>query len=327
MNETKELTDLDKLRFLKSNLTSEALDVYKKCFGNNSDYSFHYNNFVPFCHAYAEHLLTSGLFNDYGDFINEFNRLIENDKVQKIHKDIQNYNFAYQGVISFFNHNYDKVFISDKRPKIAGKEFKKETDLERIIEEGLIDYFGKEIDIKRQQKHGYGKSDITINNEITIELKKSKAKRMDVYQTFEYSFDENLKDVCLLASQFDEKSLSIANKLNVSCYSYSFMYEESERGFPFGFIVEKENNTKINLFDEYLESMEEGVFWISFYDPNFHFGKCFMEKMKIVDQIANNTNRINEDNKNRFLKMAEEQGFDITGGLAGLIEQTGGDAT
>jgi signal recognition particle subunit SEC65 len=313
MNQLKETntTDFEKLGFLKSHLPKEHLRVYKENATDGNKVSYHYFDFVPFCHAYAEHLLVNGSYDVYDSFINKFNNLVENDAVHKLTKNIQDSYASQLGGLPLLSANYNKALIKDKRPGVEGRSFINESDLEKIVYEELKNAFDNEIDIKRQRKHGYGKSDITIGNKVTIELKKSKAKRMDVYQTFEYSFDEKLEDVCLLASEFDQKTLSIANKLGVSCYTYSFVYEESNKGYPIGFVIDKTNKTKNNLFDEYLEAMDE-CFWISFYDPTFRFNESYKYNLKKVREINDLTNKLHEGAKNRILTDLEKQGYDTS---------------
>lgn len=323
MDELKELeaTDLDKLRFLKAFLPTDHVETYKKAYRLNGEASYHYYHFVPFCHAYADYLLVNGSVNVYEGFITAFNKLIKKDKTFKNIKDIQDAQMGVLGGLTFLNVNYNHTFIQDRRPPVKNREFVNERDLEILIESELKDFFGDEgIYIKRQQKHGYGTSDITINGKVTIELKKSNAKRMNVYQTFEYSFDEKLNDVCLLTSKFDTKTLSIANRLGIACYTYSFMYEESVNEYPIGFVIEKANLTEKNLFDEYLEAMDE-CFWISFYDPLFNIDEAISDKKKTVNNIYDHTKKISEKNQKILLKELEKKGYDVSKGVEHVIKQ------
>lgn len=310
--------DLDKLRFLKAFMPKEHVDVYKKMNNFDDGVSYEYRFFVPFCHAYSEFLLVNGSLSLYGEFVEHFNRLLEGDETHKIIVKIQEQQINDYGALAFLNTNYNEAFLEDKRPSVKGRDFEREADLENIMASELTDFFGEGVKIKRQQKHGYGTSDITINDLLTIELKRNKARRMNVYQAFEYSFDESIESICLLASSFDDKTLAIANRLGISCYSYSFMYEEGEKQYPIGFVVEKVNETKSNELDEYLEAMD-ACFWISFYDPAFNFKEVYLEKVEKVNSILELTNKVQKENEKKLLSALEKEGYDTSKGLKHVL--------
>lgn len=316
-----ELTNLEKIRFLKKYLTKDHLETYKNAFQDSKgNVSFHYNVFVPFCHAYSEFLLVSGSLDEYGYFINEFNELIETDATYLLIKDVQEKGIVLSKQIPVISANYSKTFIKDKRPLVKNGQFLRELDLEEIIVSELNDFLlGEGFEVKTQQNHGYGRSDITIND-TTIELKKGLAKRMDVYQTFEYSFDNNINHVCLLAKRFDEKTIQIANKLNVACYQYSFIYEERMDSYPKGFVIERVNHTLTNIFDECLAAMDE-TFWISFYDPTFNIDQVYSKKNKLVNEIFSLTNKYHENLVEIILNKLEKEGVDTSKGIDHFIEQ------
>lgn len=310
-------TDSQKKEFLESFLVN---DEYENGFISGTDASYHFMAFAPFCHAYADHLLNTSSFNSYGSFIKKFNELIENDDFYLFCKRNQVNRIKTIGGLAFLNTNYNQVFIRDKRPKIDGATFGVELDLENLISKNLIDYYGNEINISKQRYHGYGRADITVNNSLAIELKKNVAKRKDVYQAFEYSFDKDIESICLVASEFDESVLEIAKKLSVHCYEYSFAYEKKLCHYPIGFVIEKVSNEKENILDEYLNEMD-GVFHISFYDPNFSFAKVYSDKEKEFMQMFESTKRLIEAERKELLKGLAEQGYDTSIGLEKLLNQ------
>ncbi|OHX52043.1 hypothetical protein [Planococcus faecalis] len=213
-----------KKRSLINSMKHNFPEQYKK---NFSGKEFHFYPFAAYCHAYAEYLLNSSDYNEYGNFIKEFNSIIVQDEIYLWAEKVQTRS---PGVMSIFSYNYMTAEIIDKRYRIKGEEFSNEIDLEILILSNFQDYFREEIEIKRQQVVGYGKSDLLINGNIVIELKKSTAKRKDVYQAFEYSFGEDVEVTCLIAQGFSEEVLDIANKLKVECYRYAFGRDPEQPG-------------------------------------------------------------------------------------------------
>lgn len=310
-------TDSQKKDFLESFLIN---DEYQDMFISKEEASYHFMAFAPFCHAYAQNLLNYSSFNSYGAFVKKFNDLIENDDFYLFCKEQQDKQMMKLGGLAFLSKSYNKALIKDVRPQVENKAFKSESDLENVIVENLIDYYGNDISVLQQQYHGYGRSDITINNSLTIELKKDKAKRKDIYQAFEYSFDRNIETVCLVASEFDKSVLEIAKKLNVHCYEYSFAYEDKAFEYPIGFVIDKASNDQINLLDKYLEEMD-GIFHISFYNPAFNFGEIYLNKEKEFNQMFDFTKKLIEEERKEIFKLLEDQGYDTSIGLEKLTEQ------
>lgn len=314
------LTDFERMRFLKSFLSKDQLEAFLKDF-NERKFYFHYFN--PFCRAYAKYLLNNGSLTYYGSFIEAFNRMMMKDKSYNHYKDSQNLLTQLNGGFSFFSFNYDDLLIGDERVEISGKQFKYESDLEELISSELKSYYGEEISVKKQQFHGYGRADITINNSIALELKKGKARRKDVYQTFEYSFDDTIKELCLIASNFDDDTLKIASKLNINCFAYCFMYEDSdipfEDQYPTGFILEKVNETESQSFDGIISEMDG--FWISYYDPRFKFVRVYDEEYKINLNVHDRTVQIFDAYEKHTLNQWKEAGYDISNGIQGVIQQ------
>lgn len=310
-------TDSQKKEFLESFL---IIDEYQSGFISKADTSYHFMAFAPFCHAYAGHLLNTSSFNSYGVFIKKFNELIENDEFYLFCKEQQTRQSIAIGGLAFLKTTYNNALIDDKRPEIDNATFKNESDLENLIVENLIDSYESDIYVSRQQYHGFGRADITINNSLAIELKKGKAKRKDVYQAFEYSFDSSIENTCLLASEFDDSVIEIAKKLNVHCYEYSFAYEDDSFNYPVGFVIEKISNEKDNALDKYLNEMDE-IFYISFYDPSFNFGEVYSKKEKEFKQMYESIKELIEAEKKELLENLAEQGYDTSIGFEKLIEQ------
>lgn len=310
--------DFEKIQFINS-LSKDVSDAYKKIARlENGDVSYHLFPFCSFCHAYAKNLLNLGQYAEYGKFITKFNDIVVKDKIYRHMKDAENQ-------ISFIDRLLetsfvDNILIKDRRYPINNKTFKNEGDLEKTIYQAFKDSFGDEINIKRQQFVGYGKSDILINNQIAIELKKSKAKRKDVYQTFEYSFDEKIKNVCLITAGFDNDVLSIAEKLNVDCYAYSFVRYVDEPEYPIGIYIEKITNSKPNIFDHLLDEMDGGLIYFSHYDPTFSFSeeykKCFSMLEGLLERISIYVERMAEN----ALCIAKEKGLDTSAGLRSALQ-------
>lgn len=286
------------LNLMNSHYKSEYLRV----FGESHSFS----SFVSYCHAYAKHLLVHSHFNMYDIFIDAFNRVVVQDEEYKLHEENQKE--------MWFGRNHEKLLIRDERIPLDKEVFRFEKDLENIIFQDFNSYYGEEKTVKRQEYLGFGKSDISINGEFAIELKIGKAKRKDVYQTFEYSFDENIKRVCLIAKEIDEDVLEIAKRLKVDCYSYSFVREEGMDSYPMGVYFEKVTNSKSNLFDEYLEDIG-GVTLFSFYDPLFDFGEEMKKAIQTIDAVANLTSELNERRIEKLLVFLNENGIDTSKGF------------
>ncbi|MGE7132616.1 hypothetical protein [Lysinibacillus xylanilyticus] len=290
-------------------MNSHYKNEYLRIFGND----FSLGRFVPYCHAYAKHLLIHSHFNIYEIFIDAFNKIIREDQTFKYLESVQKEFF-------FINRNYQKLFIVDERIPIEKDQFKYEKDLENVLYQEFNDYFGNEISVKKQEYLGYGKSDISIDNKIAIELKINKAKRKDVYQTFEYSFAKGIKTLCLIAKEFDDEVLKIANKLNVDCYSYSFIREEvDETSYPIGIWLDKKTNTTPNLFDEYLLDISSSILF-SFYDPKFCFLTAFETTNETLIEVYNQTEKLNKELEEILLKRLSAIGFDVSKGLEYAIQ-------
>lgn len=314
------LTDFEREQFLYTFLSEEQFEAYLKDF-NERKFYFHYFN--PFCRAYAKYLLNNGSLTYYGSFIEEFNRVIKKDKSYEHYKKSQELLIWINGAFSFLEFNYDDLLIKDERYDISGNKFKYESDLEYLISSELENYFGEEIKISTQEFHGYGRADITINDSIAIELKKGKAKRKDVYQTFEYSFDEKVKETCLIASDFDDDVIKIANKLNINCFAYCFMYEDPdipfENQYPIGFVLEKVNKTRSDFFDELIPEMD--AFWISYYDPKFKFSAVYDKEYNINLKVHDRSTQIINEHEKYTLDQWENEGYDISNGMQGVVDQ------
>lgn len=277
---------------------------------------YYFHVFVPFCHTYAEYLLNQNSFTEYGNFVEAFNKVLQKDETFLYYKETQN---STTGILGMFKRNYHLAKLDDQRIKVEGNEFKLEKDLENELVKAFEEYFGNELKVKRQEYLGYGKSDISLNNTVAIELKKSKAQRKDVYQTFEYSFDGKIETCCLIATEFDPSVLDIAKRLKVDCYSYSFIYENIE-GYPIGFWIEKESCSVMNQFDEILNEMDHAVFFNN-YNPAFNLDKTFQKKYKTMISIFDRTKDFIESNREEILSHCEELGYDTSRGIEYVIEQ------
>lgn len=284
-------------------MNSHYKDEYFRVFGKRHSFA----TFVSYCHAYAKYLLNQSSFNVYDIFIDAFNSVVKNDETYKFHQKVQK--------CIFLSRNYEKLLIQDERIQFEKCVFKYERDLENVIFQDFIDYYGDEKSIKRQEYLGYGKSDISIDGKFAIELKIGKAKRKDIYQTFEYSFAENIENVCLIAKDIDNNVLKIANKLKVDCYSYSLVKEDDiEDSYPIGVYFEKITNSKTNNFDEYLQDIG-GLTLFSFYNPKFDFTKVLQDTVELIDDVTKITVEIHETEVKRLLEILKVKGCDISKGL------------
>jgi hypothetical protein len=318
--------NFEKVQFINS-LPKNVSDTYKKIAKlENGNVSYHLFLFCSFCHAYAKNLLNYGQYTEYGNFITKFNELVVKDETYQHMKKVQN---QLPFVNRFFEIGCENILIKDYRYSLKNEKFENENDLEEVIYQAFKDYFSDELTVKRQQVVGYGKSDILINNQIAIELKKDKAKRKDVYQTFEYSFDEKINTVCLITAGFDEKVLSIAEKLNVDCYAYSLVRFSDELKYPEGIYIEKVTNSKQNIFDQLLSEIDGGVIYFSHYDPSFSFSKEFKVCFSMLEKLFENTTKYVKRMVQDALRIAEEKGLDTSNGLRSALqdlenqEQTG----
>lgn len=306
-----ELVDFQKARLIAS-MPKNFQDAYT--LNGKDDYYFH--RFAPFCQAYAEYLLNRSSYTKYGEFISEYNRVVVQDELYKDYKETQDSLTSFLGI---FNRNYNKAKLEDKRIPIENNEFRFERDLEDELYKAFQDYFGNELKVKRQEYLGYGKSDLTLNDVVAIELKRGKALRRDVYQTFEYSFEKKIKTCCLIAAEFDESVLEISKKLKVDCYSYSFMYEDVT-GYPIGFWVEKVTSSRKTHFDKLLNEMDNAVHFTN-YDPLFDIDETFNNKFSEVKEIMERTRMFINEQKKRLLTHYEGQGYDVSKGLEYVLEQ------
>lgn len=275
---------------------------YFRVFGKKQNFS----TFVSYCHAYAKYLLVQSSFDAYEIFIDAYNGVVVQDEEYKLHQENQKE--------ILFGRNYKNLLICDERIQIEKENFRFEKDLENMIFKDFIDYYGDEKSIKRQEYLGFGRSDISINGQFALELKIGKAKRKDVYQTFEYSFDKNIKRVCLIAKEISDDVLKIAEKLNVDCYNYSFVREEETDSYPMGVYFEKVTRSNSNLFDEYLEDVG-GVTLFSFYDPLFDFNKEMKKSLEIIESVTCLTSDLNEKRIEKLLVILEENGIDTSKGF------------
>lgn len=304
-----------KKRSLINSMKYNFPEIYKE---NYSEKEFHFYPFAAYCHAYAEYLLNSSDYNEYGNFIEEFNSIIVQDETYLWAKKIQK---RRPDFISIFSRNYPAAEISDKRHRIKGEEFSSEIDLESLILFNFRDYFGNEIEIKRQQVIGYGKSDLSINDNIVIELKKSVAKRKDVYQAFEYSFGEGIEVTCLITQGFSEEVLDIANKLKVECYRYAFGRDPEQPGdYPVGVFFEKISKTPSNKFDEILNETDNSILF-SDYNPRFDFNKVFQNKGEKMNSIFHRTKEVHEKERAEVLEQLKAAGYDTSKGLEALMPE------
>jgi hypothetical protein len=287
------MNELNKTEFINA-LPKEVSKHYRKAFGFESKESLNYANFVPFCHAYSKELLNYGRYDEYGAFVEGYNRIIKEDEVYKFTEETQ------KELILYLSSNYEGVLIKDERYMVKSDEFKYEADLEKELVKQISDYFLDEMEIETQQVVGYGRCDILLNKRTAIELKKGKAKRKDVYQTFEYSFSDDVKDVCLIASEFSDDVIDIAGKLGVSCYEYGFVYGISGDRFvlnkngdtyPTGMCLYEVSGKGGNDLDYFL-SDNGAVIDFSNFDPEFHFGKEFEKTFKIVKKVIEKTKKV-----------------------------------
>jgi hypothetical protein len=167
-------------------------------------------------------LLKHLLYNDYVKFVKRYNETMFTE---------------YKEPNEFFRQAYTQLalrkglFISvppnltlkDVTNIFKNNEFVRENDLETTLFNSLKDWDDKWI-VKRQQHIGKGKSDISIINgkdKLVFELKKTSAKRKDVFQVLEYTANNSGYLPILIASDFDDDVIDLANKLNVNCYRYS----------------------------------------------------------------------------------------------------------
>lgn len=151
--------------------------------------------------------------------------------------------------------------------------FKQESDLESVFTEAIADFeytdlldeSRRKFTIKNQLKLSNGTVDILVANDnraIIFELKKGVAKRKDLYQVFDYSISKELKDVAvecvLLAKEFSEDAIELANILGISCISYQIGYSHSDPYFLL--LISKENDVPKNqVFNRYIDEAYEGL--------------------------------------------------------------------
>ena len=114
-----------------------------------------------------------------------------------------------------------------------------------------------------------------------------------MYQTFEYSFDDKVENTCLIASEFSDDVISIADKLDVSCYEYTFVYgikgkefitERKGNTYPIGMCLFEVSGRKHSEVDEFLT---ENGFFIEFSrrDRNFYFSNELKKAAELVERV------------------------------------------
>lgn len=196
-----------------------ALDGYKK--GKVS-----FLGFASFGSVISSALADNNRFEDYKVFVGIFNRLLNDHFKESLELVSQVYTelSSYEGFQVILRKPYFQ--IEDKTNIFTKREFKREADLERILYESLINW-DDGWSVKKQRYVGKGLSDITVlrqKEKIAIELKKGKALRKDIYRTVEYTAGESEYKGVLIASEFDEEVIELANKLKVNCYEYQLAY-------------------------------------------------------------------------------------------------------
>lgn len=205
--------------------------------------------------------------------------------LKKYNKDVserfKNYIDAYSALIPRFYdllivklHNQPSVhsdfLVKDEYSSLLnGKDtgkFKREDYLEEVFTEAILDFtsFGNPSQpyiIENQKKTSNGTIDILARNEqnaVIFELKKGKAKRKDVYQVHDYSKAKELdglnKECVLVANDFDDEIIELANSLQVSCISYQVVAGVDDPYFLL--LASKANNVYANeIFNRYFDEV------------------------------------------------------------------------
>jgi hypothetical protein len=212
--------------------------------------------------------------------------------------------------LGHFPYTENDFLISDEyttlfQKKNKGMAFKQESDLESVFTEAIADFeypdffdeSKQKFTIKNQVKLSNGTVDILVANDnraIIFELKKGTAKRKDLYQVFDYSISKELKDVVvervLLAKEFSEDAIELANILGISCISYQIGYNHSDPYFLL--LISIENDVPKNLaFNRYisdafdgLDVFDEYVVLSEFIHPRFN-GSLKAFYLKKVDEL------------------------------------------
>ncbi|MGG3958386.1 hypothetical protein ABEV20_03860 [Bhargavaea massiliensis] len=177
--------------------------------------------------------------------------------------------FLYTENDFLINDEYTSIF-RNKNEELA---FKQESDLESVFIEAIADFeytdlwdeSKQKFKIKNQEKLSNGTADILVTNgnrAIIFELKKGTAKRKDLYQVFDYSISNELKGVAvepvLLAKEFSEDAIELANILGISCISYQIGYNHSDPYFLL--LISKENDVPKNrVFNRYINNAYDGL--------------------------------------------------------------------
>lgn len=177
-----------------------------------------------------------------------------------------------------FPYTENDFLLSDEYTSIFQKKsnsitFKQESQLESVFTEAIADFeytnlldeSKRKFTIKNQVKLSNGTVDILVANDnraIIFELKKGTAKRKDLYQVFDYSISKELKDVAvervLLAKEFSEDAIELANILGISCISYQIGYNHSDPYFLL--LISKENDVPKNrVFNRYIDDAYDGL--------------------------------------------------------------------
>jgi hypothetical protein len=202
-------------------LSKDVIDIFK------SLETLNYQNFSLYGELHAAVLLNNNLFDEYRSFVNKFNNIF----LQYFEKDVSDYHSILTNYDFFKGMSSPSFLVKDKTDLFNDMTFKNESKLKEtlfyVFESWLVGP-GEVMNVKQEQVIGYGQSDISIsdieNKNYALELKKDKARRKDVYQTYEYTLKDSGYDGVLIAAEFNEIIIDLANHLGITLYEYDFGY-------------------------------------------------------------------------------------------------------
>lgn len=250
-------------------------------------------DYVTVSHWVAEALLTNHDVNNYKWFVDHYNHVVSEFFKDSIHllKEIC-FRASITGVFPF-----ECIDIKDKTDIFCegNTQFQKESDLELNLFNHLQSF---EIEAERQYFIGYGRCDIKMNIDdylYAIELKKGKANRRDVYQTIEYSLNGSTAKPILIARDFGEGVLDLAESLGVQLFTYNIVTFTNDK-VPTGIILEATN--KAIDHTELYEILQTEVMDISFkQELNNKYSKLIKERVTLVDTIIKSVEYISNSMK------------------------------
>lgn len=179
-------------------------------------------NFYPFGVSVSEILGKYERYNDHRIFVNTYNSLLIEyfQPVLDLTKEVYRIISVAEGLFTVFGMGDFSLY--DKTDRFKDDKFTSELFLESVLFESLK-FWDMDWVVKRQQHIGEGLADICItsdNEKIAIELKKDRAQRKDVYQTYEYTKANSGYKAVLIASDFDDSVIELADEMDINCYKY-----------------------------------------------------------------------------------------------------------